>query len=158
MFKILHGIFSFAFSFLFLGVVSFLAYTDHYEGNRTKSHLAISVQKNTDPSFTEPIEDYNNSTAAANLALITVTNSTFPVVGDTLKLACDFNPPGAINAIFTPPGGDQMWNLSNLQVESSQNIVFHPPGAGMAAASAPGAELVTFGSPHPEEYFNVPPA
>ncbi len=158
MFKILHSIFSFAFSFLFLGVVAFLAYTDHFEGNKTKSHVGISVQKNTGSSFTEPIEDYNTSPAAADLALITVTNSTFPVVGDTLKLACDFNPPGAINAIFTPPGGDQMWNLNNLQVESSQNIVFHPPSDGMAAASAPGAELVTFGAPHPEEYFNVTPS
>ena len=44
-------------------------------------------------------------------AQITVTNSVFPVVGDTLHYAFG-NQPGAINQIFTPPGGDQVWDLS----------------------------------------------
>ncbi|MEP7269822.1 MAG: PKD-like domain-containing protein, partial [Saprospiraceae bacterium] len=131
-----------------------MALTDHFESKKTKTHISILAQRNAVP-ISEPNQYFKESPAATNLAQITVTNSTFPVVGDTLKVACDYNPPGAINAIFTPPGGNQVWNLSNLQVESSQNIVFQPPSAGTAAASVPGADLLTFGSPHPEEYFNV---
>ena len=42
-------------------------------------------------------------------AQITIGNAVFPVVGDTLHFAFG-NQPGAINQIFTPPGGGQQWS------------------------------------------------
>ncbi|MEM9823095.1 MAG: T9SS type A sorting domain-containing protein [Bacteroidota bacterium] len=44
-------------------------------------------------------------------AQITLTNSYFPQVGDTLKISVD----GIPDITITPPGGDQNWDYSNLQ-------------------------------------------
>lgn len=72
---------------------------------------------------------------------ITVTNSVFPVTGDTLRYAFG-NQPGAINQIFTPPGFGQQWDLSQLQPTQIWNQIMKTPQTGTAAASFPGASLM----------------
>ena len=62
-------------------------------------------------------------------AQITVSNTVFPVVGDTLHYAFG-NQAGAINQIFTPPGGVQQWDLSNLQATQYWNPVMQDPSTG----------------------------
>lgn len=75
-------------------------------------------------------------------AQITITNSVFPAVGDTLHYAFG-NQPGAINQIFTPPGGNQQWDLSNLQPTQFWDQIMLSPQAGSASASFPGASILT---------------
>lgn len=75
------------------------------------------------------------------LAQITVENTVFPVVGDTLHFAFG-NQPGAINQIYTPPGGNQQWDLSNLQPTQLWDQVMKDPQTGTAAASFPGAAVL----------------
>jgi len=74
-------------------------------------------------------------------AQITITNSVFPVVGDTFHYAFG-NQPGAINQIFTPPGGGQAWDLSNLQPAQPWNQIMKNPASGAAQASFPGASIL----------------
>ncbi|MDX2134925.1 MAG: T9SS type A sorting domain-containing protein [Saprospiraceae bacterium] len=90
---------------------------------------------------------------AGLFAQITVTDATFPVAGDTLKVAID-NAPSGINAI-TPPGGNQTWDFSSLQVDATQNFVFRPASEGSQGANVPGADLFTVPSPNAENYYNV---
>jgi hypothetical protein len=73
-------------------------------------------------------------------AQITIENTVFPAVGDTLHFAFG-NQPGAINQIFTAPGGDQQWDLSNLQPTQLWDQVMRDPQTGTAAASFPGATV-----------------
>lgn len=63
------------------------------------------------------------------MAQITIENTVFPVVGDTLHYATG-NQPGAINQIFTPPGGDQHWDLSNLQATQFWDQIIKDPTTG----------------------------
>ncbi len=74
-------------------------------------------------------------------AQITITNSVFPAVGDTLHYAFG-NQPGAINQIFTPPGGDQVWDLSNLQATQYWDQIMKNPQTGTAYGSFPGASTL----------------
>lgn len=74
-------------------------------------------------------------------AQITITNSVFPVVGDTLHYAFG-NQPGAINQIFTPPGGGQQWDLSNLQPAQFWNQIMKNPQTGTASGSFPAASIL----------------
>lgn len=74
-------------------------------------------------------------------AQLTVTNSTFPVQGDTLRYALG-NQPGAINQIFTPPGLAQHWDLSQLQPTQTWAQIMKNPQTGTAAASFPGASMM----------------
>lgn len=74
-------------------------------------------------------------------AQITIDNAVFPVVGDTLHFAFG-NQPGAINQIFTPPGGPQAWDLSNLQPTQTWNQIMRNPATGSAQASFPGASTL----------------
>jgi len=74
-------------------------------------------------------------------AQITVTNSVFPAVGDTLHYAFG-NQPGAINQIFTPPGGNQVWNLSGLQPTQFWNQIMKNPQTGTASGSFPAASIL----------------
>lgn len=74
-------------------------------------------------------------------AQITIENSVFPVVDDTLHFALG-NQPGAINQVFTPPGGDQQWDLSNLQPTQFWNQVMKNPQIGAASASFPAASIL----------------
>lgn len=73
-------------------------------------------------------------------AQITITNAVFPTVGDTLHYAIG-NQPGAINQIFTPPGGPQQWDLSDLQPSQTWDQIMRDPATGSASSSFPGASL-----------------
>ncbi len=84
-------------------------------------------------------------------AQVTITSATFPSAGDTLEYALD-NSPGAL-AIATPPGGNQTWNLLDLQAEETFQVVYLPASAGVNAMSYPGAELVVVG-PNNETYYD----
>ncbi len=75
------------------------------------------------------------------MAQITITNSVFPAVGDTLHYAFG-NQPGAIFQIFTPPGGGQQWDLSGLQPTQTWNQVMKNPTMGANQASFPGASVM----------------
>ncbi|MBK7939938.1 MAG: T9SS type A sorting domain-containing protein [Lewinellaceae bacterium] len=83
---------------------------------------------------------------------ITVTSATFPVAGDTFHIAYDDAPVG-IN-VATPPGGNQLWDFSGLQMSSSNEVIFRPASAGMDFILFPGAELVVIGQ-NGETYYNV---
>ena len=74
-------------------------------------------------------------------AQITVSNTVFPVVGDTLHYAFG-NQAGAINQIFTPPGGVQQWDLSNLQATQYWNPVMQDPSTGADHAFFQGATIL----------------
>ena len=74
-------------------------------------------------------------------AQITIGNAVFPVVGDTLHFAFG-NQPGAINQIFTPPGGGQQWELSNLQPTQSWDQIMKNPQTGTASAFFPAASIL----------------
>ena len=87
-------------------------------------------------------------------AQITVTSATFPVAGDTLRTAIDYSPASGIAAL-TPPGGDQTWDLSSLEAEATQEIVFRSASAGSVGAQVPDAELFTAASLTAENYYNV---
>ncbi len=92
--------------------------------------------------------------SAALSAQITVTSATFPVAGDTLHTAIDYAPPSAIS-VFTPPGGGQVWDLSGLEAEATQEVIYRPANGGTVGAQVPGAELFTAGSFGSETYYNV---
>ena len=74
-------------------------------------------------------------------AQITVTNSVFPVAGDTLDYIFG-NQPGAINQIFTPPGGNQSWDLSSLQQSQVWDQLMKNPQTGTASGSFPTASVL----------------
>lgn len=86
-------------------------------------------------------------------AQITVTSATFPVAGDTLMYAFD-NDPVNLNIVASPPGGNQLWDLSTLQISQTSETVYRPASAGINALNFPGAELVVIGQAG-ETYFNV---
>lgn len=93
-------------------------------------------------------------------AQITVTNGVFPVVGDTLHYAFG-NQLDAAAAVYTPPGGDQNWDLSGLQADTVWQQVFKDPAMGFGSADFPGADLLTVpfvADPNREDYVNVTPA
>ena len=77
------------------------------------------------------------------IAQITITNAVFPVAGDTLHYIFG-NQTGAINQIFTPPGGPQTWNLSALQPAQTWNPILQNPVSGSAQASFPGASILYY--------------
>ncbi len=74
-------------------------------------------------------------------AQITITNSVFPAVGDTHHYLFG-NQPGAINQIFTPPGGNQIWDLSGLQSTQTWNQNMQNPASGAAQALFPAASVL----------------
>lgn len=65
------------------------------------------------------------------VAQITISNTIFPVVGDTLHYVFG-NQPGAINQVYTPPGGGEQWDLSNLQPTQFWNQIMEFPQEGTA--------------------------
>jgi hypothetical protein len=85
-------------------------------------------------------------------AQITVTNATFPVVGDTFRYVIDLNP--VIAGFLTPPGGNQTWNFSGLQSDLTGTTIFRHPNTGAQSANFPGADLLVVGMGR-ESYFNV---
>lgn len=86
---------------------------------------------------------------------ITVTNSVFPEVGDTLYYAVDNAPSGIV---MTPPGGDQQWDFSGLNRTLTMEEVYRDAREGMAFSSFPAATLVYQGElGGPETYLRVTP-
>ena len=74
----------------------------------------------------------------SSAAQITVTNSTFPVLGDTLFYAFDEQP----SISFTPtPGGMQTWDFSDLQPSTFWEQVFEHPGNVDTAGDFSSADL-----------------
>ncbi|MBX2893128.1 MAG: T9SS type A sorting domain-containing protein [Saprospiraceae bacterium] len=84
-------------------------------------------------------------------AQITVTSATFPAAGDTLRIAFDTTP--TINPA-TPPGGNQLWDFSNLKFALTDEVVYRPANAGMDYLKFPGADLVVINQGG-ETYFNL---
>ena len=90
----------------------------------------------------------------SSVAQITVTSSTFPVAGDTLRYAIDDRPTLDVQSLFTPPGGPQTWDLSKLVARSVSSQVFRAASVGKNASAYPGAELVVVDAIR-ETYYNV---
>jgi hypothetical protein len=88
-------------------------------------------------------------------AQITITNSVFPAIGDTLHYAFG-NQPDAIIQIYTPPGFDQHWDLGNLQPTQYWDQVMRDPVVGMQNAYFPDASVL-FNPPNSDDevYWQV---
>lgn len=108
------------------------------------------------------IRTYTTGLALATAAFcshaqITVTNSVFPAIGDTLHYAYG-NQPDAIFVVLTPPGGPQTWDLSALQADSTWNAIYQDPSTGAGSAAFPNATLrlaPAAGAPGQEDYLEV---
>ncbi|MEL6864593.1 MAG: T9SS type A sorting domain-containing protein [Bacteroidota bacterium] len=83
-------------------------------------------------------------------AQITVTNASFPDVGDTLVTAIDGAPSGIE---ITMSGGDQQWDFSNLQ-GISREVVYQSPSEGISSAEFNNADMVVIlGNNNGEAYY-----
>jgi len=69
---------------------------------------------------------------------ITVTSSSFPIVGDTLRTAVDGAPDGIL---ITAPGGNQVWDFSSLQGVMTE-VAIRPASEGANADLFPNANLL----------------
>lgn len=85
-------------------------------------------------------------------AQITITAATFPAVGDTFKIAFDMDPANIQPA--TPPGGNQLWDFSSLQITQTDQVVYQPASAGVHSMSFPGSDLTVIGA-NGETYYNI---
>lgn len=89
-------------------------------------------------------------------AQITVTNATFPAVGDTLLYALDPLPSG-MESNITPPGGPQTWDFTGIQPVLIRHDAYLNASEGAAASSFPNAEMVLIGLDG-ETYFDKTPS
>lgn len=89
-----------------------------------------------------------------SVAQITVTSSTFPSAGDTLRYAIDNQPTVDAQSMYTPPGFNQTWDLSQLKVRILANQIFLPASTGKNVANFPGADLITTNG-LTETYYNL---
>lgn len=83
-------------------------------------------------------------------AQITITSSTFPATGDVLRYVQAANPNIAV-ALFTPPGGNQSWDLSALTPASTFEVSYRPASEGSSNAAFPAATMVV--SSGTDEYY-----
>lgn len=83
-------------------------------------------------------------------AQITVTSSTFPAVGDKLRYVQAANPNAAIG-LYTPPGGNQYWDLSALTPALTFEVNYRPVTEGADSAYFPGATMVVLSGT--DEYY-----
>ena len=81
---------------------------------------------------------------------ITVTSSTFPAAGDKLRYVQASNPNTAVS-LFTPPGGNQNWDLSALTSAGTFETNYRPATEGANAAAFPGATMVVINGT--DEYY-----
>ena len=86
-------------------------------------------------------------------AQITVTNSTFPVAGDTLYFAFDEEPDGINPA--TPPGGGQIWDFTALNADNRDITVYRPANQGVNFFRFPSADIMEGEGTNGEVYYNV---
>jgi len=73
-------------------------------------------------------------------AQITITSSSFPQAGDTLKTAIDITPN---NIVVGDPGADLTWDFRSLQIPFVQQNIFLDASLGSAADDFPGATMVS---------------
>lgn len=71
-------------------------------------------------------------------AQITVTNATFPVAGDKLRMSRDFSPVGIV---ITPPGFNLEWDLTQLKTQAQYEIQYAPASQGSQGTNLPDATL-----------------
>ncbi len=90
--------------------------------------------------------------AAGVLAQITVTNATFPAIGDTLRTAVDLSPDGIG---ITPPGGPVTWDFTGLTPDLYGQAIYLDPSLGTAGSSFPGATLLVEGTDESENYYSI---
>jgi hypothetical protein len=83
-------------------------------------------------------------------AQITVSSATFPLPGDTLRYTVAANPGIAI-ALYTPPGGDQIWDLSALTPAFNFETPFRPAAEGTYVNEYPEATMVVLAATN--EYY-----
>ncbi len=79
------------------------------------------------------------SVVTVSPAQITVTNATFPALGDTLFFAFDAAPN---IQVVTPPGGNQNWDFSSLRPTFTQRQIFQAPATGTAGNAFSNADLL----------------
>ncbi|PHN04610.1 T9SS type A sorting domain-containing protein [Flavilitoribacter nigricans] len=85
-------------------------------------------------------------------AQITVTNATFPAVGDTLLTGTDNMP---ANIQIGTPGPDREWNFKSLQSPLVLRTVVRAASEGDAAGNFPSADLVFKLNDNAEGYYRV---
>jgi hypothetical protein len=85
-------------------------------------------------------------------AQITVTNTTFPGLGDKLRYAIDYNP---ANITISPPGINYVWDWSHLQTDAQEVIEYKAASQGSRAADVPGATLYALLNGNTENYYSV---
>ena len=83
-------------------------------------------------------------------AQITVTSSTFPAPGENLRYVQAADPNAAI-ALYTPPGGNQYWDLSALTPAFTFEVNYRPATEGADNAFFPGATMVVLSGA--DEYY-----
>lgn len=85
-------------------------------------------------------------------AQITVSSSTLPAVGDTLRLAIDNLPQGIDPG---QPGGDKSWIYSSLQAPFVDEVIIRPPSAGQNSSAFPNATYFTNPQDNVENYYTI---
>lgn len=83
---------------------------------------------------------------------ITVTNATFPVAGDKLRMSRDFSPVGIV---ITPPGFNEEWDLTQLKIQAQYEIQYAPASQGSQGANLPDATLFARLVSGNEGYYKV---
>ncbi len=83
-------------------------------------------------------------------AQITLSNTSFPVVGDTLRTAVDAMPGGIT---ISAPGADQSWDFSDLQGLARETIL-RPANEGQAFGDFPNANILIELGQAGELYYN----
>jgi Secretion system C-terminal sorting domain len=87
---------------------------------------------------------------------ITVTNTTFPAIGDTLKTRITGNPSSPVNVGST--NGPQTWNFNFLNSGGFiSNEVYVSPSLGTQGAAFPDANLMILSEDGQEQYLKVSP-
>ncbi len=85
-------------------------------------------------------------------AQITLTTSSFPVAGDTLRIAFDTT---AAGITVSAPGGNQVWDFSTLMPHFVRVLPVKPAAQGQQAAAFPNATLVVPTGLNGENYYRV---
>ncbi len=89
------------------------------------------------------------------MAQITITSSTLPALGDTLRYSWAYNQ--ATFAMVTPPGFDESWDFTGLTPSVVYDEIYRAPGEGQFAARFPAADMVVIDSSG-ERYYQVTPS
>jgi hypothetical protein len=85
---------------------------------------------------------------------ITVTNTTFPILGDTLKTVVNNNFKGTLN--MGNVAGPQVWDFSMLNSGTKQNEIFLNPSKGKDASAFPDATMLLIAGTQ-EQYLKSSP-